>query len=328
MLATRRQLILGSASLLAAGCRVPGAASPTGLDAALRPVSTVSVVRPSAYPSLAEAVRAVVALAGGLSFVRPGQRVLLKPNVNSARPYPATADPEVVLTLARLVQEAGGEPFVADRTMFTRSTAAAFRATGLEDAARQAKVPCLPLDDAEVVSLTHPLATHWKDQRIRVYRPVAEADHVVNVCTPRAHRIGDFTMALKNVVGVVEGAARLAMHAPIGVKERLAELSLVVRPALVVLDGRQGFTDGGPDQGDLQALDFLAAGSDPLAVDAVGLGFLRLAGANATLSKGSVWNLPVMKRAAEVGVGAAAAEQLAVRGLSAGEEARLREQLA
>lgn len=329
MPATRRQLILGGASLLAfGGCRAGGAAGPALAPSRPAPVSAVSVIRPSAYPSLTEAVRAVVALAGGLSFITPGQRVLLKPAVNSARPYPATADPEVVLAVARLVQDAGGEPFVADRCMFMRSTALAFHALGLDEAARQAKVPCQPLDHAEVVTLTHPLATHWADQRIRIYRPVAEADHVINLCTPRTHRIGDFTMSLKNNVGVVDGAARLAMHAPRGVKERLAELSLVVRPSLIVLDGRQGFTDGGPDEGDLARLDFLAAGSDPLAVDAVGLGFLRLAGANATLSRGSVWNLPVMKRAAEVGVGAASAAQLVLRGLDAEAEATLRAQLA
>jgi uncharacterized protein (DUF362 family) len=43
------------------------------------------------------------------------------------------------------------------------------------------------------------------------------------------------------------------------------------------MDGRAGFTNGGPDVGDLARLDFLAASVDPLAIDAVGLGFLRMA---------------------------------------------------
>ncbi len=326
--ATRRQVVLGGASVLAlGGCRTAGASGPPRAAGPSDP-SPVAVLPPSTFPSLDQAVRAVVALAGGLSFIQPGQRVLLKPALNSSRPYPATADPEVVLIVARLVQEAGGEPFIADRTMFRNSTASVFHALGLDDVAAEARIECLALDEAEVVSLAHPLAAHWADQRIRIYRPVADADHVINLCTPRTHRLGDFTMAMKNNVGVVDGGARLRMHLPFSLRERVAEISLVVRPSLIVMDGRQGFTNGGPDQGDLATLDFLAAGRDPLALDAVGLGFLRLAGTNATLSRGSIWALPMMQRAAEIGVGATSAQQLSLLGMQPAAEARLRAQLA
>lgn len=327
MIVTRRQLILGGASLLALRCPTATAANPALPPRRMAP-SLIGVVTPSFSPSLADAVRQVVARAGGLSFIKPGQRVLLKPAVNSSSRYPATSDPEVVLEMARLVQEAGGEPFIADRTMFMRSTAATFRALGLDEAAQQAKISCQSLDRAEVVSLTHPLATHWAGRRIRVYRPVVDADHIINLCTPRTHHIGDFTMALKNLVGVVDGSARLGMHGPFGLKQRLAEISLVVRPSFVLMDGRKGFTDGGPDDGDLTSLDFLAAGSDPVAIDAVGLGYLRLAGANADVSRGSVWALPMMKRAAELGLGASSAEQISLRDLDAAAEAQLRAHLA
>jgi uncharacterized protein (DUF362 family) len=287
----------------------------------------VALVHPSASPTLAAAVRAVIAQAGGLGFIRVDQSVLIKPAVNSARRYPATSDPEVVLEVARLVLEAGGRPVIADRTMFMRSTADTFHALGLDAAAREAGALCLPLDDAPVVSVPHPLAAHWSGGAVPIYRPVAKADHVINLCTPRTHRVGDFTMALKNNVGVVSGSARLGMHFPGGFKQRLAELSLVVRPSLVLMDGRQGFTDGGPDEGDLAKLDFLAASNDPLAIDAIGLAHLRLAGANARVSTGSLWDLPVMKRAREAGVGAGSAAELALVGLGAEEEARLRRAL-
>ena len=308
-------------------CGTASAAVPKHSPARKVETSTVAVTKPSAHPTLVAAVRAVVALAGGLSFIQPGQKVLLKPAVNSSHPYPATADPEVVLTLARLVQEAGGEPFIADRTMFLHSTAMVFHQLGLDEVARQAKIPLTPLDHADVVSLAHPLATHWPDGRVRIYRPVVEADHLINLCTPRTHRLGDFTMAMKNNVGVVDGAARLGMHGPFGFKERLAEISLVVRPSFILLDGRKGFTNGGPDEGDLATLDFMAAGSDPLAIDAVGLAFLRLAGANRTLTGGPVWSLPLMKRAVEIGVGIASADQLVLVGLEPTAETNVRKQL-
>lgn len=324
------------------GCALAGTASaawgapaPAGRPAAGSPgpqaparVSTVASVRPEDFPSLSAAVAEAVRLAGGMGFVRPGDSVLLKPAVNSARPYPATADPEVVHALARLVLEAGGRPWIGDRTMFLRSTAVALERTGMLAVARSLGIPCLALDDAETVVLRHPEASHWPGGAVRVYRPAAEADHVVGICTPRTHRLAGFTMAMKNLVGVVAGSARPAMHLGAGFPERLAEISLAVRTALVVLDGRQGFADGGPDQGALCRPGFIAAGADPLAVDAVGLAHLRLVGVNEVLAHGSIWSLPVMRRAAEAGVGAGSADRIRLVGVAPEAAARLRAQLA
>jgi hypothetical protein len=90
--------------------------------------SRVAVVRSGAHPGHREAVQRTIALAGGLEFIRPGETVLLKPAVNSGNGYPATTDPETVWVVAEMVKEAGGEPFVADRTMFLHSTEDALQA--------------------------------------------------------------------------------------------------------------------------------------------------------------------------------------------------------
>jgi uncharacterized protein (DUF362 family) len=288
----------------------------------------VAVVRARDFPGNREATRRAVALAGGLGFIRPGETVLLKPAANSSNAYPATTDPETVLTLAEMVLEAGGKPFVADRTMFLNSTERVFRGTGIADAAAQAGIPCRSLEDHEAIAVHHPLAENWPRSSIRIYRPVLEADHIINLCTPRTHSIGDFTMALKNNVGVVKGSSRLRMHLPWGLKERLAEINLVLRPSLVVMDGRQGFTDGGPDSGDLAHPGFIAAGSDPVAIDAVGLAHLRLEGANREIGEGSVWRIPMMRRAVEIGLGVGSAEAVELVGPEAARAAALRAELA
>jgi len=273
-------------------------------------------------------VRDAVARAGGLSFIREGQTVLPKPAVNSALPYPPTAAPEVVLVVAKLVQDAGGKPFIADRTVFSKSTALTFHTLGYDEAAHQAGISCQALDHATVMSLSHPLATHWSDGAAPVYEPVATADHIINFCTPRTHRLGHFTMALKNFVGVVHSGARLGTHLPSGFREWLAEINLVVGPSLAVMDGREGFVDGGPDSGDLAKFDFLAVGADPVAIDAVGLAHLRIAGADDTIQQTSPWQLPVMKRAVELGLGAQSLADLSFVGATAEHEAAVRAQLA
>jgi uncharacterized protein (DUF362 family) len=323
-----RLLLAGSALLPGSLRAAPRASGAVPAPPAPARNATVGVVRTAAHRTQREAIREAVRLAGGLSFVRPGERVLLKPALNSERRYPSTTDPETVLVVADLVREAGGVPFVADRTMFARSTESAMRRTGLLEAAAQARMECLALDDAPALTRGHPLAEHWGSGQVRIYRPVADAHHVVSLCTPRTHKLGGFTMSLKNLVGVVHGPSRLSMHFPFGFHERLAEIALVVPVALAVLDGREGFGDGGPDSGSLVRPGFVAASRDPVALDAVGLAFLRLAGANAEISQGSVWRMPQLARAVEVGLGAGSAERIRLAGLPAEDEAAVREQLA
>jgi uncharacterized protein (DUF362 family) len=227
-----------------------------------------------------------------------------------------------------MVKEAGGRPFVADRTMFLRSTEEVFRQTGIYDAAAQAGIPSQYLESDDAVSIHHPLAEHWPGRKVPVYVSVAKADHIINLCTPRTHALGDFTMAMKNNVGIVNGWSRLRMHIPWGLKERLAEINLVVRPSMIVMDGRQGFADGGPDSGDLVQPGFVAAGSDPVAVDAIGLAHLRVAGANEEIGGRSIWDIPMMKRAVEIGLGVGRGGDIRLVGLDSANEKVLRAQLA
>jgi uncharacterized protein (DUF362 family) len=289
--------------------------------------SRVAVVRTVGLPSHRESVRRAVELAGGLEFIRPGQTVLLKPAVNSSNPYPATTDPETVLTLAEMVAEAGGQACVADRTMFLRSTEEAFRATGIYDAARQASIPCRYLEDDGAESVAHPLAESWRGRTVGIYRSVLAADHIINLCSPRTHLFGDFTMAIKNNVGIVTSWSRLGMHLPWGLRERIAEIGLLVRPSLIVMDGREGFADGGPDSGDRVQPGFIAAGVDPVAIDAVGLAHLRLEGANPRITDGSIWELPTLKRAVAIGLGIGGEGGLELVGLDRDAQTALRAQM-
>jgi uncharacterized protein (DUF362 family) len=336
------QTSLAAASALALGTCVAASRSSRAFAASTAPAgsrhrfpdrpappaeSCVAVVRAADHPGHREAVSQAIALAGGLGFIRPGETVLLKPAANSGNRYPATTDPETIWVVAEMVKAAGGEPVVADRTMFLRSTETVFRETGIRDAAEQAGIACRCLEDDDSVAIPHPLARHWPGSAIPIYALVVGADHIINLCTPRTHGLGDFTMSMKNNVGVVRGSSRLRMHLPWGLKERLAEISLVVRPSLIVMDGREGFTDGGPDSGDLAHPGFIAAGSDPVALDAIGLAHLRLEGANREIGEGSVWAIPMMKRAVEVGLGIGSEQGIALVGVDSPSEDALRAQL-
>src|SRR5512139_2266836 len=82
-------------------------------------MSDVSIVGCDGYETAAvdAAVRESLDHLGGMSrFVRPGMRVLLKPNLLAPRaPAEATTThPAIVAAVARLVQEAGGVATLAD----------------------------------------------------------------------------------------------------------------------------------------------------------------------------------------------------------------------
>src|SRR3989338_6333971 len=79
----------------------------------------VSIARAKTYnqDEVFFAVRRAVDLLGGISdYVKKGERILLKPNVLSAKPPESGVDthPEVLRAVARLVKEAGAEVLVGD----------------------------------------------------------------------------------------------------------------------------------------------------------------------------------------------------------------------
>src|SRR3989338_794235 len=82
-------------------------------------MSKVAIVRCESYETqrVFDAVKRAVGIVGGIEkFVKPGIKVLLKPNLLSARPPEDAVDthPEVVRAVLRLVKAAGGAPIIGD----------------------------------------------------------------------------------------------------------------------------------------------------------------------------------------------------------------------
>lgn len=305
MKTTRRELLGAALAVAAAGCH--RTTTPPALEAAgphrVRAPSErarVAVVRASAFRSIEAAVATAIEHFGGIPALRPGDTVCLKPALNSDKPYPATADPATAGVLARLALDHGATPFIADRTMFARATAPVLERTGMNALATKLGIRAVALDDEATVELSDARATHWGGS-VHLYAPPIEATHLINLCTPRTHKLAGFTLALKNNVGLVAGSRRLGMHGPGGFRERVAELNLFTRPSLVVMDGRLGFIDGGPDEGTLHALDFVAVSDDPCAIDVVAMTLLHQAGARLTAP--TVAEDRVLQRASAIGVG-------------------------
>jgi uncharacterized protein (DUF362 family) len=233
----------------------------------------VSLQRCVSYDPAAVRAGIVAALGpfGGMSaFVRPGNRVLLKPNYVMARPAErgANTHPVFIAEVARLVLECGGEPFVADSPGWGTAQSVA-HANGLGDAARGMDLPVRTLRKSE-----------WRATRgsavagIRVAREVLDADVVINLPKFKAHQQMLLTLAVKNLFGCLPGRRKAWLHMvskddPHWFGRMLVENYLAVNPALAIMDGIVAMEGRGPANGDPRPMNLVMAAVDHVAMDRV-----------------------------------------------------------
>jgi len=83
----------------------------------------------------------------------------------------------------------------------------------------------------------------------------------------------------------------------------IAEINTAYSPDLVVLDGVEAFVDGGPASGKRVQAGIMLAGTDRVAIDAVGVAILRLLGTTREVSQGTIFSQDQIARAVELGLG-------------------------
>ena len=165
------------------------------------PQGQVTLVR-AATPE--EAVVRGVALMGGFSFIRPGQRVLLKPNMTGPLPPPTTTSPAVLVELIRQCYQAGaGEVIIGERDFVPIKTSDTFAYKMYDNGTKnmrmyveEAGATFRPFDDEPWVGVQPAGAVDF-DEPILIPKMLSEVDHVINVPAMKAHFIGIFTMTMK-----------------------------------------------------------------------------------------------------------------------------------
>ncbi len=222
------------------------------------------------------ALREVLAPLGGMgAFVKPRERIALKPNIlMGSSPEDAIAThPVVVGAVALAVKEAGAHPVVVESPGTGVAHARlpiqrAFRKAGYLEAARRFGFEISLDTDWEMVS--NPEGHLAK--RLEVINPIMRADGVINLPKFKTHMFMIFTGATKNLFGVIPGLNKAAYHARLDDPRRFADMLLdvayFVRPRLNIVDGILGMEGDGPGtSGRPRHLGLLLAGADPVAVD-------------------------------------------------------------
>ncbi|MGD0353762.1 MAG: DUF362 domain-containing protein [Dehalococcoidia bacterium] len=245
-----------------------------------------------------------------------GKAVVLKPNFNTADPTPGSTHNDTLRALVLTLKQLGATRVtLAERCGPMEPTQRVMKDKGVFELAKELDFDIVNLEElgADGWVHFHPEDSHWKDGFLfpRIY---AEAEAIVQTCCLKSHAFGGhFTLSLKNSVGMVAGKGYPYMqelHTSPHMRQMLAEINTAYSPDLVVLDGVDAFTQGGPATGTHVKTNVILAGSDRIAIDAVGVAILRLFGTTPELSQGRIFEQEQITRAVELGLGINSPEEI------------------
>ena len=220
------------------------------------------------------AVQTGVNLMGGISaFVKPDEKILLKPNLLSkALPQRAiTTHPAVFSAVARLLREEGythisygdspGSP--------TATPQKAAESCGIGEAAQKSGIALADFESGSIV--TFPKG--YRAKSFYLCHGVQEADAFINLPKMKTHALERITGAVKNLYGCICGINQAAGHAQYPdstvFAEMLADLHRYVKPRLHIMDGIVAMEGNGPTSGTPKAMNLLLFSDDPVALDTV-----------------------------------------------------------
>lgn len=274
------------------------------------PISAAEMGRPDIVvargSSPARITRAAIDGLGGMKrFVSSGDVVVVKPNIGWDRTpeYAANTNPQVVAAIVQMCFEAGAKKVkVFDHTVANPQRC--YFQSGIAEAVTNVggEVSYINEKRFREVKLPGYGIKSWP-----LYGDVFEADKIINVPVAKTHGLTRLTLGMKNWMGVM-GGWRGRIHQRID--GSLVDLSLTIRPVLVVLDAVRILIANGPQGGDLadvKVLNTIVAGTDQVAVDAYGATLFGLTGND----------IGYIRLGHEVGLGTMDLKKLKIKHLSA-----------
>lgn len=270
----------------------------------------VSIVRCADYSeeTCVRALREVLVPFGGLDWVRPGMRVVIKANLVSAmKPEKAaTTHPALLAALTRMLRERGAHVVIGDSpggTFAAPHLNAVYRVCGLSEAEaagaelnrdfsqKEADLP-------EAHTAKHITYTGYLDG----------ADAIISFCKLKSHGMLSLSAATKNLFGAIPGIIKPEYHYrypdPMDFADMLIDLNEFFRPKLYLVDAVQTMEGNGPTAGTPKYMGALLAGTNPHKIDLL---CAKLIGLEAK-------NVPTLRAAQERGLTPASAEELEISG--------------
>jgi uncharacterized protein (DUF362 family) len=215
-----------------------------------------------------EAVRAalidmIAALGGIQNYVKPGQRVLVKPNL-IARRFESQTHPVVIIEVARLFREAGAQVVIGDSTAWN-SVIENARNSGLLKLAQEYAIPILELKRPKKITIK-------ENRSLVISQDALDADVIVSVPKLKTHQQLKLTAGIKNMFGTVPGKRKALWHFRAGGEPKhfgrmLVRTYQILKPVLTIIDAVDAMEGRGPISGPLRRLGALIGSADGFAAE-------------------------------------------------------------
>ena len=253
-----------------------------------------------------EALRRSIELLG----INPvqGKKVILKPNFNTADPFPGSTHPDTLRELIIYLREMGASNITIGERSGPADSKATINLLGVNEIAEELGADIVNFDQlpAEDLVRMDPPGSHWKNG-FMVPKMIREAECIVATPCLKTHQFGGyFTMALKLAVGIVPKAGNNYMrelHSSPDIRKMIAEVNVGYNPDLIVMDGMEAFVEQGPMTGKTKSADLFLSGSDRIAIDAVGVAILKELGSTPEVMDIGIFEQEQIARAVELGLG-------------------------
>ena len=248
-----------------------------------------------------------------------GKDLFIKPNFNSADPTPGSTHEDTLAALMRQLKAMGAGPLtLGDRSGMGDTRESWAKKAHSRWARNWARKLWSLTNSPPTIGSCSSRKTATGSQGFALPRVVRKAGGVVQTCCLKTHRYGGhFTLSLKNSVGF---AAKLVpgnsynfmreLHSSPNQRRMIAEINTAYKPDLILLDGVQAFTNGGPDQGKMVQSNVILAGTDRVAIDAVGVALLRHFGTTPEVSQGAIFDQEQIARAVQLKIGVSSPKQI------------------
>lgn len=240
-------------------------------------MDSVSVVKCGDYDieNVKKSVKMSIDLLGGINtFVKPGEKVLLKANLLMKRkPERATTThPALVEVIAGLVIEAGGLPVIGDSPggyySYNKATLESiYEICGMKEAAEKSGAKLNY--DTEMVDTAYPQGMIAKSMKI--IKPVTEVDKIINMPKLKTHVMAVYSGAVKNLFGIIPGRYKAEYHLRFGdigdFSDLLIDICEFSKPVLTVMDAVIGMEGYGPSNGSPRKTGLILSSASPYALD-------------------------------------------------------------
>lgn len=293
----------------------------------------VSIVRVK-DGNIPKAVEEAIDLLGGIKTITKGKNsILLKPNL-VAPDKRCTTKPEVVMTIAQLLQKSGKEVMIGEasaaadsfnvignETFRTKKKEIldgmqkhVFDTLGYTDMAKSLNMPLINLHSGNIIEV--PLTDGFAAKSLKIHKVLTDVDLVCSIPMMKTHTLATVTLAMKNLIGLYPGTEyysvrswlhdRAAERGSIGVAYEVIDMNRAVKTGLSIIDATTAMEGDGPFGGSLINMGLIIAGTSPLSTDMVA----------ATLMGFELNEIPAISLAHKAGMYPVSLNDIEIRGLS------------